>query len=249
MQEAELEASRARFGERHSLTLSAKNNLGITLRAQGHLNEARELLESAFRDGSQILGKKHPNTLTAMSNLALALFEAGDLKRTYALQIKVLKWRRQILGETNQHTLEAMVNLSITCSELDDAVGARELDEVVLEIRRCHLGEDHLETRTALGNLASTINNQAVALRIAGQLDEAKPLQFEAMGLMVTAYGEDSLQAACTYSATGALLRLQGDLAQAQTYFRKALEIRERGLGLDAELTKSVQARLHDVLH
>ena len=57
MQEAELDASRTALGERHPNTLMAKNNLGITLRSQGCLLQARELLESALRDGRHIFGK------------------------------------------------------------------------------------------------------------------------------------------------------------------------------------------------
>lgn len=249
MQEAELDASRTALGERHPVTLMAKNNLGTTLRSQGCLVEARELLESVLYDCRRVLGKKHRDTLTAMSNLAITLCEEGALTRALALQKKVLKWRRQILGETHPNTLEAMINLSITCGALGDEAGARELDEIVLEIRQCKLGDEHPATLAAMGNLAATINNQAVALRNAGFLEDAEPLQLEAMALVVKVHGADSLDAACTYSATGALLKLQGEMAQAQAYFCKALEIRERELGLNDDLTQLVRTRLHAMLH
>ena len=249
MQEAELDASRAALGERHPITLMAKNNLGSTLRSQGCLVQARELLESTLQDYRRVLGKKHPDALTAMSNLAGTLFEDGALTRAFSLQKKVFKWRRQILGSEHPYTLEAMIVLSITSGALGDEVRARELDEMVLEVRQRHLGCAHPATLSAMGNLAATINNQAVALRNAGRLDEAKPLQVEALALMVKAHGEDSLCAACTFSAMGELLKLDGDPAQALTYFIKAIEIRERELGPDAKLTQSVRARLHKLLH
>jgi len=249
MQEAELDASRVALGERHPVTLMAKNNLGTTLRSQGCLVQAHELLESALHDCRRVLGKKHPDTLTAMSNLAITLCEEGTLARALTLQKKVLKWRRQILGSEHPNTLEAMVNLSITRCALGDEAEARELDEMVLEIRQRNLGDEHPATLAAMGNLAATINNQAVALRNAGHFDDAEPLQVEALALMVKAHGEDSLCAACTFSAMGALLKLKGDPAQALTFFIKAIEIRERELGPDAELTQLVRARLHELLH
>lgn len=55
MQEAELDASRAALGERHPITLMAKNNLGTTLRSQGCLVQARELLESTLQDCRRVV--------------------------------------------------------------------------------------------------------------------------------------------------------------------------------------------------
>jgi uncharacterized protein HemY len=69
------------------------------------------------------------------------------------------------------------------------------------------------------------------------------------MQLMIKAYGDDSLDAACTYSAAGALYRLHGDFEQANTYFCKALAIRTRELGPNADLTQLVRTRLHEMLH
>ena len=249
MQEAELDASRSALGERHPITLMARNNLGTTLRSQGCLVQARELLESTLHDCRRVLGKKHPDTLTAMNNLAIALCEEGDLARALVLQKKVLKWRRQMLGAEHPNTLVAMVNLSVTRGTLGDHAGARELDEAVLEMRLRNLGENHPATLAALGNLAATINNQAVALRNNGNLIDAEPLQMEAVALMIKVYGVDSLHVASTYSATAALLKLTGEPEKARTYFCKALEIRERELGPDAELTRLVRARLREMLH
>ena len=249
MQEAELDASRSALGERHPVTLMARNNLGTTLRSQGCVTEARELLESTLQDCRRILGKKHPDTLTAMSNLAIALSDEGDLARSLALQESALKWRSQVLGAEHPDTLIAMVNLFITRGTLVDDAGARELDEMVLEIRQRTLGDNHPATLTALGNLATAINNQAVALRNRGHLADAEPLQMQALALMIKVYGAESLNAASTYSATGALLKLMGELENARTYFCKALEIRERELGPDAELTLLVRARLREMQH
>ena len=125
---------------------------------------------------------------------------------------------------------------------------ARLLEEKVLDIRQLTVGEDHPETFEVMGNLAITMNNIAVDLRNVGHLD-AEPLQFKAMALMVKAYGEDSLNAASAYSAMGALLKRKGEMAQALTYFSKALEIRERKLGRGADLTQLVRARLRELLH
>ena len=41
----------------------------------------------------------------------------------------------------------------------------------------------------------------------------------------------------------------KGEMAKALTYFSKALEIGERELGRDADLTQLVRARLRELLH
>lgn len=249
MQEFELNTARAALGEMHPKTLLAKNNLGVTLRKLGCLPQARELLESALKDCRRVWGKKHPNTMMAMNNLAVALNEEGNAKKALTLLTKVVKWRHRTLGEEHPDTLAAMVSLAITLNELDAYEAAQELMSQVLKVRQRDLGDEHPATLEAMGNLGSTLNNIAVALRNGGNLQEAEPLQFEALALAVKAFGANALETACVYSATGALLKLQGDVEQARTYFKQALVIRERELGVDDKLTQLVRARLTEMLH
>jgi tetratricopeptide (TPR) repeat protein len=249
MEEAQLRKFQADLGARHPDTLMAKNNLGITLQAQGQLARARELLETTLRDSRRVMGKHHPDTLVTMSNLALALYEDDEPLRALALQKKVLKWRRRSLGEEHALTLTAMKNLATMRFTLGDEAGARLLEEAVLKVRKRNLGDDHPDTLAAAESLACTLNNQAVALRNADKLDEAEPLQMEALALMTRACGDSSLYAAIAYSAAGALMKRKGDLAQAMEYFHKAIDIRERELGADAELTQLVKGRLREMLH
>lgn len=207
------------------------------------------MLEAELEACRTALGDKHPSTLRVMNNLAVTLVDKGDLLRALVLQKQVLKWCCRMFGAEHPKSLAAMVNLAITHCALGDMAQARVLEEMVLDVRQRNLGDDHPATLSAMGNLAVTINNLAVDLRNAGHLDAAEPLQFQAVALMVEAYGENSLNAASAYSATGALLKLQGEMAQALTYFSRALEIRERELGPDAGLTQLVRSRLRESMH
>lgn len=249
MQEFELNTARAALGEMHPKTLMAKNNLGVTLRKLGCLPQARALLESALKDCRCVWGKKHPNTMMAMNNLAVALNEEGNAQKALKLLTTVVRWRRRTLGGEHPDTLAAEVSLAITLNELDAYEAAHELMSKVLKVRQRELGDEHPATLEAMGNLGSTINNIAVALRNDGHLQDAEPLQFEALALAVKAFGADDLATACVYSATGALLKLQGDVEQALIYFNQALVIRERKLGPDDKLTQLVRVRLREMLH
>lgn len=61
-------------------------------------------------------------------------------------------------------------------------------------------------------------------------------------------YGEDGLETAAAYSGVGALLKLKGELTEAESCCCKAMEIRERELGADAEPTKLVRKGLDEWL-
>lgn len=249
MEEDQLKKVRADLGETHPDTLSAKNNLGVTLLSQGQLSRARDLLEVTLRDSRCVLGKHHIDTLITMSNLALVLCDDGEPLRALALQKKVLKRLRRTLGEEHARTLSAMKDLAYIRSALGDEDGTRLLEEMILKIRKSNLGDGHPDTLAAAQSLACTLHSQAVALRDADKLDEAEPLQMKALELMTKVCGDNSLDAAFTYSATGALMKCKGEITQAMDYFQKAIEIRERELGTDAELTQLVKSRLREMLH
>lgn len=249
MQEHELDTARSVFGEIHPKTLVAKNNLGVTLRRLGCLPQARKLLASALKDCHRVWGKKHPRTMMTMHNLAVTLNEAGEPAKAHALQTKVVQWHRRTLGDEHPDTIDAMASLASTLCNLGSHAEAQALNAVVLKVRQRHLGKNHPDTLKAMGELGTTINNMAVALRNDGHLTAAEPLQFEALALVVKAYSANNLVTASVYSATGALLKLQGNVEQARIHFQQALEIREHALGPDDPLTQLVKARLGEMLH
>ena len=249
MLEEKLETSRSTRGDLHSKTLSAKNKLGVNLMSSGSWAEARELFESTFNDARRTLGKHHSLTVTVMENFALALYEDGELERACTLQKKVLKRYCSYLGEEHTDTLLAMTNLAYTLFRLGELQQAQLLQESVLKIRRRTLGEGHPDTVAAVADLAATINNLAVDLRNAGDLVAAEPLQKKAVTMTIQANGDDSIDAAIVYSATGELLKRKGEIETSLRYFHKALKIREREFGVDAPLCQLVRTRMREMLH
>jgi tetratricopeptide (TPR) repeat protein len=209
----------------------------------------RTHLESALEDARRVWGKKHRNTIAAMNDLAISLNDEDEAPRARELLTTVVEWCSRKLGEDDLETLTAKANLALRLFDLRLYDEARELEEEVLTKRQRDLGETHPETLEAMGSLGATLNNMAVALRNAGDLTQAAPLQFQALDLVTSAFGPDDLMCAFMYSATGELLKLQGDVEQARSYFEKAIAIRQRELGPDAALTQLVEARLRETLH
>ena len=73
-------------------------------------------------------------------------------------------------------------------------------------------------------------------------------MQREAVVRIVRANGEDSIQAASTYSAMAVLMKLKGERNEAEKYLRKALLIRQKKLGSDNPATQDVRKRLEELL-
>jgi tetratricopeptide (TPR) repeat protein len=151
------------------LTLTAMNNLALTLRAQGDLAGARALQERALAVRRRVLGDEHPDTLTAMNNLAGTLSAQGDLACARALEERALDVRRRVLGDEHPATLTAMNNLAGTLSAQGDLAGARALEERVLGVRRRVLGDEHPDTLRGL-------NDHAHQLRKGGLPALAEPV-------------------------------------------------------------------------
>jgi tetratricopeptide (TPR) repeat protein len=88
------------------------------------------------------------------------------------------------------------------------------------------------------------LQQTAVDLRSAGLLDEAELIQRAAIDRAVALSGPECIEAASAYSATGMLLHMKGDVLEARGNYDRALAIRRKALGPEAEATQLVQARL-----
>ncbi|MGY5051141.1 tetratricopeptide repeat protein, partial [Streptomyces sp. 900105755] len=62
-------------------TLTARNNLALSYRDAGRIQEALDLGERVLADYERILGDDHPNTLTARNNLARARDAAAPVQQ------------------------------------------------------------------------------------------------------------------------------------------------------------------------
>lgn len=252
IEEYDLAVALAQFGSKHPNTFRAKNNLGVTLTlneapTQEELARARLLLDSAYFDACNVLGSTHPDVNIYLANLTSNFFKSNDLEHASLLQKRFLKWCKAFLGRTHEKTLGAMLDLAVIEFNLGKITSACKLEESVFKIRQRILGENHPDTLSAAGDLAASLNQMAVDFRIDEDFVVAEKFQMRAMKLMIAAHGEKSLDAAVTYSAAGELMKLMGNIPYAINLFQKAIEIRERELDSDHELTALVRSRLREV--
>lgn len=211
------------LGQEHRATLSARNSLGESLRRQGKLQEARQVLEETLEVQRRIADDENPETLIVMNNLSLVL---ADLKDPAArpLAERVMEARLRILGEEHLDTLTSMANLATMLFDLRELEGALSLHERVLAIRRRTLGEEHLDTLLARGYVASTLRSLGNAAAARAMLE---PLVEDYWRILGKEH-PSSLNAVNNLSV--ALFAL-GELPAARRLQEEALEIFRRTLG------------------
>jgi tetratricopeptide (TPR) repeat protein len=225
------------------------NNLAGHLDSTGDAEDfaaARALYERALGIYETALGSDHPDVAQSLNNLAVYLDSTGDATDFAAarrLFERALVIREAALGPDHPDVALSLNNLAghlDSTGDAEDFAAARALYERALGIYEQRFGPEHEETLRVMQNLA-------VSLRNTGRLVEAGSLQREVMARFIRVYGEDGLQTASSYSAMGALMKLKGEFAEAETYYRKALAIRERELGQDDEATLLVRQRLGEL--
>jgi hypothetical protein len=79
MKKEVVENMRRILGDEHPDTITAMNNLAMTLRDLGQLDEAATIKKEVVENMRRILGDEHPDTITAMNNLAMTLRDLGQL--------------------------------------------------------------------------------------------------------------------------------------------------------------------------
>jgi len=165
------------FGTQHPDVATSLNNLGSILLQQGDFAGARPLLERSleiWRDG---LGPRHPHVATSLHNLAVALDAEGDDERALASFEESLELTRDAFGEQHLEVAKVLGNLGTFLWRHGDTVAGRDLLQREVAIRR-RSGEDRI-------GLAIALTNQAAVLESMGDIDGARPLQDEALAIMV----------------------------------------------------------------
>ena len=215
-----------KLGDAHSTTLTAMNNLGVTLHSAGHLAEALEIHKVVLRSRTDQLGEEAPATLTSMSNIVSVLEAMGNLDAAVSLCRRVVNSRQAVLGELNPKTLSSMDRLATLLVKQGELQEAERLFNKVLPVRRVVLGQVHPDT-------LSSINNWGNLLRTLGHRAQARRLQEEAVAACCSILGEDNPQTLMMRSNLALLMREEGDISSARSLAQSILDVRREKLGPD----------------
>ncbi|MEA2686984.1 MAG: hypothetical protein QOE93_2179, partial [Actinomycetota bacterium] len=180
--EAVLALSTATFGEDHTHTLVAANNLAETLRSQGDIAAAKTLHERVLEAHRRLRGPEHSDTLTSTSNLAATLFDLNDAAGARALLEEVYRIQGRILGDEDLETLRTAHNVAEARRFDGDRFAARDLFKEVVDVRSRILGAEHPETLASSVALAATLFDLGEAADARTMLENALEAQRRVLG-------------------------------------------------------------------
>ncbi|QKX62526.1 uncharacterized protein TRUGW13939_09687 [Talaromyces rugulosus] len=250
-----METRKTKLGKDHPNTLTSMANLASTYQNQGRLEEAEKLEVQVMETRKTKLGKDHPDTLTSMANLASTYQNQGRLEEAEKLLVQVIETRKTKLGDDHPDTLTSMSGLAITLWNQGWLEEAEKLLVQVMETRKTKLGEDHPDTLRSMANLAfmelfRTVarifpnGNYASWAQIQTLLAHAKSV----LAPIPDIGDEDRLNIAKLLSHYGWYLDHQGVYNQVEVMYRRALEAREKVLGLNHPNTLTSVNNLGNVL-
>ena len=138
------------LSDSHPLTLSARVNLAVVLRAAGDREEAQRLDEAALLALTGQLGEQHPYALAAATNLAEDLLLSGALDRATELSWTTYQRSVEARGADHPDTLAVAVNVALNKVAGGDEAGGQTLLEQTHKALSSVLGASHPATLDAL---------------------------------------------------------------------------------------------------
>jgi serine/threonine-protein kinase len=203
--------------------------------------------EAFFREDLSIARRSSPpggaETAVALHGLASVLLMKGDLAGAEPLFRESLSIRRALLGGEHTAVADSLGNLAIVRAErgfLDEAI---DLDREALAIFKKVLGEQSQEVASMSKNLAADLGR-------AGRLREARELLETTLALHRRIWKDGKHEdIADDLDNLGHVLLLEGRLGEAETHFRRGLEISRAVLGADHPSTANTLSHLASTLH
>ena len=192
---------------------------------QGREVTVREILDRGreeIAEGLETEVETQANLLRTLGTLYIKLGlydEARDLKE------RAVEARRQTTDGDDPELATDIANLATVIYSLGDYETAEEYYNEALEMRR-RLDQSDAE-------IAATLNNLALAKRQQGAFAEAEVILQEVLDIRIRLLGAESLDAAVAHHSLGGLYHELGELPEADTHLRRALEVYRTALGDD----------------
>lgn len=212
-----LEGRRRALGPEHADTLASLNTLATVLHARDRKAEAVAILETLAEARARVLGEDHPAALTTLNNLATVLNETGRTQEALPMLLRVIDLQRRVLGEAHTDTLRTMNNAAYALEIAGRDEEAEALFRQTLVLRRRELGEAHPQTLNTAESLAGLLYRQR-------RFDEAAELCEQSARGRLAALGEQHPLTQDSLHNLGAVLLSSGRPAEAEPWFRQALD-------------------------
>ena len=186
------------------------------------------------------LGPEHPETAYNLNLLGLLLKKKGDYDGAEQAARRALEINEKRLGHEHRDTAFSVSILGGILRGKGDYDGAEQATRRALDLREKTLGPEHPQT-------VSLLQQYGIFLRDMGRLEEALATLEVSNQRHKIIHGENSLKQAYTISAIGQTYFLLKNYGEAEKYFKKALNIRERLLEPDDEQLVIIRKRLNEL--
>ncbi len=198
-------------------------NLGLLRVDQGRLVEAEQLLRRGYELTARILPPQHPQAIAASLALGRMLRERGAHEQAIALLSQVmLRYDNDSAPLDRANALSELADAHYSAGHYETS---RDLYQQVEGLHRRELGTTHPLVATDLGTLAAIQQDL-------GYYADAERLSRQALNIVESWYGEDSLNAADQLTSLGRALTYQKKNAEAKVTLERALAIQEKSLGI-----------------
>ncbi|KAM0712532.1 hypothetical protein Q7P37_011629 [Cladosporium fusiforme] len=198
--------------------------VGVVVRDEGRVEEARQLQIKAVETLTQTLGEEDRQTLFAMDDLVRTLMEQGSWEQANELASRAVESRKKALGEEHRDTLNSMRRLAATWRRQGRLIDAENLYQRILRLRRNENGDSDSESLDVKHNLALVYLDQ-------GRLEEAEKLQMEMLKATRSALGDEHEATMRSMSNLARTYHATGKLNEAEKLQVKVLERRRVMLG------------------
>jgi serine/threonine-protein kinase len=215
-------ALRERLGNNPKETTAARDMLGYILSRVGQYDESRRLLERSLKERIALFGPQHREVATTLHHLGMLYAAQGQWEQAEARYREALAMKRAVLPENDLSVLNTVQSLAATLAGLMRFDEAEPLLRELVERRRQVLGTQSAPVAVALNELALVQQDR-------GRPEEAIRTFREAIAIEEVTASTQAVSRAVTLNNLATALEDVGD-PQAETYYRRSLEMRQAAL-------------------
>ncbi|AVP95828.1 hypothetical protein C7S18_00815 [Ahniella affigens] len=199
----------ASLGPDHPRTLSAQQEMAITLARQEHLTEAESIMREVLARRLALHGPRSAQVATIQTELAFLLNQQGHYLASVRFHEQVLAHDAAVQGEQSPVYARTLNNLAFAYMNMGDAKRSIDAFQRSIAIREATLPAGDLA-------IARAQNNLARFLLSLGHVDEARPLVNAALQTRQAQLATDNEECIESKLSAQELARRSGDLAKAQ---------------------------------
>merc|ERR1719334_89683 len=203
--------------------------------------KAELLVRGAVNLAWEEFGKEHPKFADALTDYGFYLLNVDCISQAVVVYTLALNCRKNCFKGSNINVASSHEDLAYATYVLEYSSGrfekARHHAERAITIITNLLPSEHLLLASSkrvkaliLEEIAINSNNKEIQAKLLG---EAEDFHNHSLSLALLAFGENNVQTAKHYGNLGRLYQSMGQFRKAEEMHLKAIEIKERLLGLD----------------